>query len=423
MDAPGTGLERLAVAGLSLGRSDLESLQRLGEEASARGSLLARELADALGASELVLVRTCNRIEVAFAREEGPSPGDEDLATLARELTSETPAEELESALHLFHSTEAVRYLFRVAASLESLVVGEDQILAQLREAFEEAEANGLTGPLLAPVFRRAFQVGKLVRTRTGLSRHPISVVSLAVGEVAARAEGRKLRAGILGAGKMARLIAQACNEAAIEIDFIANRTEARATELAAEFGARTIPLADVVRAETGIDAVFSATSAPGVVLSTSDLLQLAAATKDQRLYAADVALPRDLEPTDDERVELVDLAALEAAADENRARRREAAREAELIVEERARTFSERASDATVSAAIRHLREGAAEIERRELAKLGQGRFAALDETERRALERWASAAFGRLGHQAIDELKRLANDLDPLDENGGDA
>ena len=423
MDVPGTGLERLAVAGLSLGRSDLESLQRLGEETGARGSLLARELADALGASELVLVQTCNRIEVAFAREEGPSPGNEDLATLARELTGDAAVEELEAALHLFQSTEAVRYLFRVAASLESLVVGEDQILAQLREAFEEAEANGLTGPLLAPVFRRAFQVGKLVRTRTDLSRHPISVVSLAVGEVVTRAGNRRLRAGILGAGKMARLIAQACVEAKIDIDFIANRTEARAAELAAEFDARTIPLADVVDAQTGIDALFSATSAPGVVLSTADLVRLATAAPDGKLFAADVALPRDLEPTDDERVELVDLAALEAAADENRARRREAAREAEQIVEERARTFSERASDAAVSAGIRHLREGAAEIERRELAKLSEGRFAALDEADRRALERWASAAFGRLGHQAIDELKRLANDLDPLDGHGEDA
>jgi len=411
MDVPGTGLERLAIVGLSIGRSSLTNLERLGEETSARGELLPRELADALGASELVLVRTCNRIEVAFAREEGPTPGADDRATLARELGDP----ELESSLHLFRSTEAVRYLFRVAASLESLVVGEDQILGQLREAFEEAEANGLVGPLLAPMFRRTFQVGKLVRTRTDLSKRPISVVSLAVAEVVARSAGRRSKAGVLGAGKMARLLTRACTDAGIDVEFIANRTPERAAGLAATCGARTLRL-DEVPANAGVDALFSATSAPGVVLTAGELVQLAQGAPAGRLLAADVALPRDLEPPDDDRVELIDLAALETAAESNRTHRQDAAREAERLIDERVRAFAERSSDVVVAAAIRHLRENALELEERELAKLSVGRLAQLGDADRKAVERWARAAFGRLGHHAIDELKRLANDLDPL-------
>lgn len=421
MEAPGTGLERLAVAGLSLGRADLASLDRLGEAAASRGALLARELADALGASELVLVRTCNRIEVVFAREEGPPPGADDRPTIARELDPNGADPELANALHLHRSIDAVRYLFRVAASLESLVVGEDQILGQLREAFDEAEASGLTGPLLAPVFKGAFQVGKLVRTRTELSRHPISVVTLAVGEVVARAGGRVASAGILGAGRMARLLVQACDEARIDVAFVANRTRARAAELASECGARALTLEEV-RAHAGVDALFSATAAPGIVLSADELAALAERAPGGRLVAADVALPRDLEPSSDPRVDLIDLAALQAAADSNRERRRQAALEAESLIEERVRRFAARRSDRFVSSGIQHLRESAAELEERELRKLDEGRFAALADDERRALERWARTAFGRLAHHAIDELKRLAHQLDPAPANDPD-
>ena len=135
---------------------------------------------DAIAASELVVLQTCNRVEVYFARESGALPGSCDLATLASTLGIERD-DPLRAGLQLRRGRAAARHLFRVAASLDSLVVGEAEILAQVREAYARSRAVGLTGALLDPLFESAFQVAKQVRVDTDLARHSVSVVALGV--------------------------------------------------------------------------------------------------------------------------------------------------------------------------------------------------------------------------------------------------
>ena len=413
-------MERIAIAGLSLKEVDLSLLGALGRRAAA-DDMFARELADELGASELVLLATCNRIEVVFAREEGALPGARDLRTLATQLGA-APPDDVAARMHLHSGRAALVYLSRVACSLESLVVGEDQILAQVREAFGRASAAGLVGSLLAPLFRHALQTGKLARTRTDLARHPVSIVSLAVAELARRTPLGGRRALVVGAGKMGRLFVRALADAGATTALVASRSLASARALAAEAGAAACSLedlADAGRPAPEVDLVVSATAAPDVVLGPAALARLAAArTPEDPLYAVDVALPRDLDPGGDARIELVDIETLRDLAAANQERRRDAARAAEALVEERAAAFFGRRTDPLVAAAVADLCAQCEEQVERELRELSSGPLRGLAAPDRQALERWARATLGRWNHAATARMKRLAREIEAQEQ-----
>ncbi len=444
-------MHRIAIAGLSLFDTDLAVLERL-----ARGALATdpRELADALGASELVLIETCNRLEIVFAREEGALPDpDDDLKTIALALaprsTADGATDELARRMHFHVERDAARYLFRIAASLESLVVGEDQILAQVREAFTVAERSGLVGPLLTPLFRQALHTGKLVRSRTELSRHPVSIVSIAVHELErrARAAGREglrgARVLLVGAGKMARLFVPALAAAGAEVVAVANRDLQRARALAVEIASTctALALADLERSlpelkGRPIDTVVAATGSPGFVLGPGIIGRLADRLAPGRaLFAADVAVPRDLDPGGDERVVLVDIEALRELAAANRAKRDSAAERAAALVEERVAVFLARSFDPLVADALADLHAQTADLVRHELEQLlgargplralgpastgSPGRTGDVGDAGARdalaaALERWARRLTAKLNHVASGRLKRLARELE---------
>ncbi|NOT29818.1 MAG: glutamyl-tRNA reductase, partial [Planctomycetes bacterium] len=182
-------MERVAVAGLSLHQAGVNELERLKQGLAALEQPAAKTLADHLGASEAVLLSTCNRCELVFARENGHAPARADRLALARALGLED-TDELAERLFLHTGRGAARHLFRVTASLDSLVLGEDQILAQVRAAFAEARELGLTGRLLGALFEQALLLGKRVRTRTELAHHPVSVVSPGVACLLERLDG-----------------------------------------------------------------------------------------------------------------------------------------------------------------------------------------------------------------------------------------
>src|SRR5688572_11035518 len=331
-------MERIAIAGSSLTGVELPALERAKARVAGREAEAGRELADALAASDVVVLSTCNRLEVCFAREEGHPPEARDLEVVRTVLGLEPGA-----PLHFHTGRGAARHLFRVASSLDSLVLGEDQILAQVREALERAEAARLCGGLLRPMFQAALEVGKQVRTRTGLGTRPVSVVSIAVALLRERFAGAVPRVAVLGAGAMGELIARHLAEAGIGPLLFANRDLARAQRLAELFGGRATTLDELRAQPPALDALLSATTAPAAVLAADDLLLLARCALDGRLFAVDLAVPRDLEPCDDARVEIVDLEALRERAAQNRALRHAAAREAEGLIESKVDVFSRR--------------------------------------------------------------------------------
>lgn len=403
-------MHRIAIAGLSVHETDVAGLERAKARLVA-GSGVEREIADRLGASELVVLSTCNRLEIAFAREAGHLPTHADVDALASALTVE-PA--LARHFHFFTGRDAVRHLFRVAASLESMVLGEDQILAQVRDAHRRAAEELLVGKLLGALFQAAEHAGKDVRAKTALAQRPISVATLALEHVARRFRGARPTIALWGAGEMARSAALGAREAGFEIAWIVSPTRARGECLAREFGARWLDANSQATRDLELDVLISATSASGFVVSASELTGLAAhAPLGDGLLALDLALPRDLEPCDDPRVELVDLERLRAAADANRAARRAAAADAESLIERQVEVFAERDVGKRAAEALAELSLTTNDILERELASLFVGSLADLDDERRRAVERWARQTFGRIEHAPIAAIKRLAREL----------
>lgn len=403
-------MERVAIAGLSLHHTDVEGLERAKLGLGRLEEPFSKSLADHLGASEAVLLSTCNRLEFAFARENGHAPGRSDGTALADALGL-APDDALRARLFLHTGRAAVRHLLRVSASLDSLVLGEDQILAQVRGAHAEARALGLTGPILGPLFEQAIQLGKRVRTTTEIARHPVSVVSLGVAFLLERlgaASGARI--AVIGAGATGAHAGRALVAAGLAPAFVVNRTPERAEHLAEELGARPLALEALRAGVEPLDALITATSAPGHVLGAADLRRLVAQRPGRRFLAVDLAVPRDLEPCDDPRLEIIALEELRGRAEENKRKRAAAASEAELLVEEKlAWLFREQAADA-VTGPYASIAARAREAFELELTRLGEGRLAHLDARDRLAVVRWARAAFGRIGHLPFQALKALA-------------
>lgn len=408
-------MERIAIAGISLRRVDVSALEQvkrtLGDEIR-----FARQAADELGASELVLLSTCNRIEVVFAREEGHLPCEQDRATLARLLALD---ERLARDLCFDSGLDAARRLFRIVSSLESLVVGEDQILAQARNAFSRSERLGLCGPLLSTLFQRAFQIGKEVRTKTELSRRPVSVVSLGLAELAKQLAPDRRDLCVLGAGSIAKLVVKHAASAGFTLRAVASRSAHATQELAAPHAAQALSVDEFLRAGPPVQALVSATSAPGILVDDRALRALAdRLPAGERLIALDLAVPRDLGACDDPRVTLIDLEGLRARAALNLRAREEAGAQAELLIEQKLSSLAQAFLDRRAAATVAELHGEAHEIVERELAGLSDGRFSALSSQQRREVESWARKAFGRLEHAPIRAIKRWLEDQREIED-----
>jgi len=405
-------MERIGIVGLSLQETDVVGLERLRRPEPERFELCARELADELGASELVLLTTCNRVEVIFARELGHLPEAADREAVARKLGL-AESDPVRARMHVHTAASAVRHLFRVACSLDSVVLGEDQILAQVRDAFARCERAGLVGRLLGGLFEHAFQIGKQVRTETELSRIPVSVVSIGLEEIARHFADAMPRVALAGAGAMAELVVKNAADHGVKIAAIANRTLPRAQRLASLCGAQALTLDALLEQRGGFDVIVSATSMPGYVFDRARLSAFASRTPLGRpLLAVDLAVPRDVEPIDAPRVEVIDMERLRAAAEGNRALRAAAAAQAEALIERKLEAFTRRATQSALNETIAEMRNESESVFEKELAQLFTGKLAHIPVDDRRAIEHWARTAFGRVSHVPISAIKRLAGD-----------
>ena len=304
-----------------------------------------------------------------------------------------------------------------MASSLESLVVGEDQILGQVREAHLQSRELGLVGRLLAPLFAAAIQVGREVRTKTDLSRNPVSVVALGVralrDEFASTDEPP--RVAIVGAGQTGRLAGHALRGEGWPVAIVVNRSLERAERLADELGARALTLTDFLRADERVDAIVSATSAPGLVFTAADLERLARDGRGTgpRFVGIDLAMPRALEPVHAEGFRVIDLEALRILAEKNRRLREQAATQAEAIVERKLATFERTLAERRVTSIAGEVLSETSEILEHELRDLPVGRLGHLSDDDLRRVERWARRTFGRLAHAPLTACKRLAHEL----------
>lgn len=405
-------MQRIAIAGLTLHDTDVSGLESVRRPDPGRENAFLRGLSDELGASELVYLATCNRVEVIYAREEGELPDASDLALLTEFLIEH----KAEAEFVLRTGRDAISHLFRVACSLDSLVLGEDQIIAQVRQAYGRSADIGLTGNLLSPLFHNALQIGKKVRAETELARHPISVVNLAVQRLSEMPDAQSLAIALVGAGEMGRLLARTLTASSLRPHFVANRTSESAAKLANDVGARAVPFDAFLAGEYPVDVLITATGSPSVLFAPGVLENMASSSPaGHGLLGVDLAVPRNLpamkgvygKPSS---VEVMDLDALRSIADRNRALRADAALEAEQLVESKLERFVRRYREDAAAPAVTELKLAADEILTRELQGLLSGRLAHLDDAERAAIERWARATFGRLMHPSVSALKRMA-------------
>lgn len=394
----GTSAIDVLVIGVSHRTAPVAMRERLAVVPEAMDALLV-ELAALPAVREAALISTCNRVEIYAAVEDA----DRAAQGLAEVLALRAGVTSLELGAHLYErrDTEAVQHLFRVASSLDSLVLGEPQILGQTKQAHETAVRGGSAGAVLNACFRRAFRVARRVRRETAIARNPVSVSSVAielVRQVFGDFAGRQVL--VVGAGKMSELAARTLRTHGATLT-VTNRTRARADELAKRFGATASDWSDLTGALTRADIVIASTGAQRPVLTHAMLTQVQRARRGRPLFLLDIAVPRDVEPEAGKLsgVYLADIDNLQKVADEHREGRKSEAADAEAIVEQEVGRFVKawrgRQLAPTVTAFRAHVL-GLAQAEATRISAAMPG----LGERERRALLDLADGIAKKLLH-----------------------
>lgn len=355
--------------------------------------------------AEAAAMTTCNRIELYGVSDD---PGT--ALKHARRLLSEAyPA--LDPATTYGHrDRDAVRHVFRVAASLDSMVVGEPQILGQVKAAFEGAQRAGSVGMLLGRCFTRAFAVAKRVRSETGIAEGTVSVSSIATSlarKIFGELDGRKVL--LLGAGEMGEAAAKALSGSGAHV-VVVNRSPAKAERLAEACGGRAAAYEQLASELVRADVVITSTSSPTYVLTHELMRDVAKARRGRPLFLIDIAVPRDVDPRVGglESVFLYDVDDLQRVAEENLKQRAKAAEAAERIVEIEVEEFEAWRRSLALTPTIIALREHFQQVAEAELQRsLGK---LELSDAERKALERMTKSTVNKLLHAPLAALKKGA-------------
>jgi glutamyl-tRNA reductase len=319
------------------------------------------------GVQEAVLLSTCNRTELYARSDNGPD-------ALANWLAGQQRAgDDLHAYLYRHDEADAVRHLFRVATGLDSLVLGEPQILGQVKQAWNDARDAGSLGGPLDRAFQQAFATAKRARTETTIGRNPVSVASTAV-RLAQESFARLDESDVLliGAGETIELAARHLVAGKVRRLLIANRTLAHAQDLARRHGGFALPLEELDRHLAEADIVISATAARQPILQRAQVEQALRARRHRPMLLLDLAVPRDIaeDVASLRDVFLYTVDDLERAIEDNRAARRNAAEQAEAIIEVHASRFISALGQTDAAAPLRRLREHGQAVQAQALAK-----------------------------------------------------
>lgn len=357
---------------------------------------------------ENMIVSTCNRVEVYAATRET----EKALYDLKEFLSQyhNISLKQFEKNLYSHVGEEAVRHLFRVASSLDSMVLGEPQILGQIKEAYDYSQHANSSGLILHRLLHRAFHVAKRVRTETKIAISAVSVSSVAV-ELAEKIFGTLERKTVMliGAGEMSELAARHLVSGGVEKILVTNRTYERAVSLSQEFRGEVVPFEEMGLGLRRTDIVISATNAPQYLIGHDQVTKVMKDRKQKPIFFIDIADPRDVEPKvgDIENVYLYNLDDLQKVANENIKDREKEAERAEAIVQEEVTKFVSWYRSLDVTPTIVALRKKFDEIRRKELEKT-LSLHPDLSEKEKKSLEALTSAIINKILHTPITLLKQ---------------
>lgn len=352
---------------------------------------------------EGVIVSTCHRSEI-YGVDSSEGEGDE-LTRFVSEWRGLDPGQLATAGFRRF-GDDAARHLFRVASGLDSMALGESEVLGQVRQALRIAREVGSTSTLLHRLFESAVAAGKRVRSETGIAMHPLSIPSIGF-ELATKVFGELSSRTILllGAGETGRLFARHAVEAGVRDLRVANRTADRAEALASHVGGRAVPWESVAAELASADVVVGTTSSPEPVIRREHVEAAMRQRRGRPLFFLDLAVPRDVEPEVSEiyNVFAHGLDDLEEVAQENRRRRARDIPLAEAIVEEELERFLTWFGNLSIVPTISDLRRRVDELRDAELARLSPG--------DRERLRPFANALAARLLHEPIRRLKAEAD------------
>jgi glutamyl-tRNA reductase len=370
-----------------------------------------RELAADAGFEEALLISTCNRVELYATSKNPIQAAQRAKQTLSKRLADAAK----EDVLYQERGIDVVRHVFRVASSLDSLVVGEPQILGQVKEAFDAASEAGTMGTLLGRCFTQAFSTAKRVRNETGIAEGTVSVSSIAcelAKKIFGKLEGR--RTLLLGAGEMGEAAARSLRQTGTNLHVV-NRSEERAQALAQACDGRAVPYERLSTELADADVVIASTASSKFIL-TPELMKSVVRTRRHRpLFIIDIAVPRDVDPRvgNMDNVFVYDVDDLQQVAEENLAVRAREAAQAERIIEEEVESFLTWRRSLELAPTIVALRKRFGQVAEEELRR-ALPRLEGLSEADRAVLEAMSRSLVNKLLHQPMTELKAGAGEPD---------
>jgi glutamyl-tRNA reductase len=377
-----------------------------------------QELTTSSAIDEALILSTCNRVEVYVVHSgtvEAAVEAINSVLFVGRGLEAQT----VEQHGYTVSGRDAVHHLLRVATSLDSMVVGEPQILGQVKEAAALAREAGVVGPLLGRVLERTFGAAKAVRTDTGISRDVVSIGSVAV-DLARRifddlAECRVL---IIGAGKMAETTARSLTSAGVTRVYVANRSHDRASALAARHGWRARSLDELSDLLGQVDVVIASTGAPRPIITSTMVRQAVKVRKYRPLFIVDIAVPRDVEEAVGEldTLYLYNVDDLEGISQSNMAGRQREVTAAEQMVRVELELLEGWFRSLAVKPTVTAIRARATELALGELERTWAKRLSHLGDEERASMEKMVEAMVSKLLHPTMSALRDAASRGDGL-------
>ncbi len=401
----------IVIVGLSHKTAPVEIREKLAFAPTAMERPL-RKLLELPPIAEGLIVSTCNRVELCAASKEPEAA----MAAMRRFLADyhEISLDEISDHLYDYQGEDAIRHLFRVASSLDSMVLGEPQILGQIKTAYGYASEYKTAGLILNRFLHKAFSVAKRVRTETAIASNAVSV-SFAAVELARKIFDQLDNKAVMsiGAGEMCELAARHFVTNGVSKVLVTNRTFERAEKLAAEFQGKAVPFEYFVEHLAETDIVLTSTGAPNFILGQRQMEEVLKRRKNRPMFLIDIAVPRDIDPkvNDLDNAYLYDVDDLQGVVQANLKERKKEASKAEAIVEQEIGQFHQWLANLEVKPTIIALRRKLEEIRQQEVEKTF-GNLKDLSDKERKSIEAMANAIINKILHQPTAILKQSQND-----------
>ncbi len=398
---------RLLVTGLNHRTAPVEVREKLAFSEAALALALDR-LRVQPGFIEGMILSTCNRVEIAVTADESVDPQ----GCMEQFLSECRDVPRAWIAPYLYHHTDndAIRHLFRVASSLDSMIVGEPQILGQLKAAYAVAKEHGSVNGFLDMVVSRAFNVAKRVRSETEIGQNAVSVSFAAVElarEIFGSLNGRKVL--LIGAGKMSELSARHLRRSGAGEILVTNRTRSRAEEMAEVFQGRIIDYEGFTNSLAEVDIVIASSGAPHYILSKDQMKRVIGTRRNRPMFLIDIAVPRNIDPAVNEldNVFLYDIDDMQKVVERNIEGRRKIAEQAEEIIAEEVERMVLRLKAREITPTIVTLQEQLEQWRSHEIERF-RGKLGVLTPQQEEAIEAMTRGLVNKIAHGPIAELRK---------------